>query len=454
MESSQTISKFEIPINKIFYDKKSKRFTVDIMGFTFIGIYKKSTRVSEILNDIYASLIDIQIERKVIYFLDSNNLKINENLKLKDLNFQTSEEGEEKEKKELISKKKPEKKRDTIIPEEEEVIELDEDDGLIDYEKSRKKGKKQRSMFKEVDFKDEILEEKKKMKEEPELARSIAPPKRPSESAGAPGSGPPPSGPPPVLKSDKTVSESVPITPVSEAQTIPQPTRYDINMGFQYYSVMMEQQSYFFYVYFSHEELIIKDEEGKTIYKTKFTIITTKEEPPILDLRVEGEGFEVHPLSGKVEVKKEFVNPPVMIFSILPIKSKKPKKEKKLGEKRFLHVYIDFENKNVSHSVLSITVQPKHFHLDIGPFHLDISKRVAIFISFISILITAISAIYSISTIDISSTTTILSGFIPGIGSFIFFATFIYTLIKEGVFPIQQQINSLLNFDKGITTLK
>jgi len=171
MESTQIISKFEIPINKIFYDKKSKRFTVDIMGFTFIGHYKKSTRVREILNDIYASLIDIQIERKVIYFLDSNNLKINENLKLKDLNFQESKESkesEEKEKRELISKKEKKKKRDTIIPEEgeEEVIELDEDDELIDYEKSRKQGIRKKSMFKEVDFKDEILEEKKKMKEE------------------------------------------------------------------------------------------------------------------------------------------------------------------------------------------------------------------------------------------------------------------------------------------------
>ena len=57
---------------------------------------------------------------------------------------------------------------------------------------------------------------------------------------------------------------------------------------------MMEQQSYLFYVYFSFKELIIKDEEGKTVYKTKFTIVTTKEEPPILDLRIEGEGFEVH----------------------------------------------------------------------------------------------------------------------------------------------------------------
>ena len=241
----------------------------------------------------------------------------------------------------------------------------------------------------------------------------------------------------------------------TEAEEEPQPTRYDINMGFQYYSVMMEQQSYFFYVYLSFKELIIQDEEGKTVYKTRFTIVTTKEEPPILDLRIEGEGFEVHPLSGKVEVRKEFVNPPVMIFSILPIKSEKPKKKKKESEKRFLNVYIDFEGKTVSHSILSITVQPKHFHLDVGPFHFDLTKTQAMLISFISILITAISVAYSLLTLDISDPTTdIITGFVPGIGSLIFLGTFIYTILKEGIYPIQQQVNSLLNFDKGITTLK
>jgi len=115
----------------------------------------------------------------------------------------------------------------------------------------------------------------------------------------------------------------------AEEEEEPKPTTYNINMGFQYYSVMMEQKSYLFYVYFSHEELKIMDEEGKTIYKTTFTITTLKKEPPILDLRIEGEGFEVHPLTGKVEVKKDAVNPPVMIFSVLPIKLIKTKKKKR-----------------------------------------------------------------------------------------------------------------------------
>jgi len=69
-----------------------------------------------------------------------------------------------------------------------------------------------------------------------------------------------------------------------------------------------------------------------------------------------------------------------MMFSVLPINSKMSKKKKKEGEKRFLHVYIDFEGKTVSHSILSITVQPKHFHLDVGPFHFDLTKNKAMII--------------------------------------------------------------------------
>ena len=136
----------------------------------------------------------------------------------------------------------------------------------------------------------------------------------------------------------------------------PKETVYEINMGLQYYSVMMEQRSYLFYVYFSHQELKIVDEDGKTVYKTTVKIVTTKKEPPVLDLKIEGEGFEVHPIFGKVEVKKDAVNPPVMIFSIMPIKSKKEKKKKKESERRFLNVYIEFEDKIISHTILSIIV--------------------------------------------------------------------------------------------------
>ncbi|NHJ23235.1 MAG: hypothetical protein EAX89_01575, partial [Candidatus Lokiarchaeota archaeon] len=230
----------------------------------------------------------------------------------------------------------------------------------------------------------------------------------------------------------------------------PKPTVYEINMGLQYYSVMMEQNSYLFYVYLSHKELKIVDEEGKTIFETSFKVVTTKKEPPILNLRVEGEGFEVHPLYGKVEVKKDAVNPPVIIFSVLALKNKdRSKKEKKEGERRFLHVYVDFEEKVINHSILSIIVQPKHFHLDIGPFHLNVSKKAAIIVSFLSVVIAAVSLIYTIFSIDSSSTfVDLLSNFAPGLGSIAFITIFLITLFKEGIYPLKEKISYFLNFDK------
>ncbi len=238
-------------------------------------------------------------------------------------------------------------------------------------------------------------------------------------------------------------------TLAEELPEIPQLIRYDINMGLQYYSVMMEQCNYLFYIYFSHEELIIEDEEGKTIVKTKFIIETRKKEPPVLDIKVEGEGFEVHPLIAKLRVKKDAINPPVMIFSVLPVKSDKKKRDKKHGETRFLHVLIDFEEKIISHTVLAITVQPKHFHLDLGPIHVDIGKTTATFISIISLAWAVISVIYSLISVDLSSTVfNVVGGFAPSLISIIFLIIFFYTLIK-GVYPLKRMWNNALNFDKA-----
>ena len=144
-------------------------------------------------------------------------------------------------------------------------------------------------------------------------------------------------------------------------------------------------------------KLISKKQNELQKDKKKPVADTRDREPPILNLRVEGKGFEVHPLFGKVEVSKDAVNPPVMIFSVLPVKNKnRSKKDKKEGDRRHLHVYIDFEDKVINRSILSIIVQPKHFHIDIGPLHLDISKKGAAVISLISLIITAISLLYKI----------------------------------------------------------
>ena len=96
MESVSTISRLEIPMDKVFYSKKSKILSVGIFGFVFVGHYKKSVKVSEILDDIYASLKEIKFERGSICFLDNNNLPISEKKKLKNLSLKEKIEKEEK----------------------------------------------------------------------------------------------------------------------------------------------------------------------------------------------------------------------------------------------------------------------------------------------------------------------------------------------------------------------
>jgi hypothetical protein len=243
---------------------------------------------------------------------------------------------------------------------------------------------------------------------------------------------------------------------ISSYGEIVPPTQYEynINMGLQYYSVMMEKKSYLFYVYFSHQKLVIADEEGKTVYTTTVKIVTKKKEPPVMDLRIEGESFEVHPLSGKVEVKKNAVNPPVMIFSIMPTKSNRLKKIKE-SERRFINVYIDFEGAIISHTILSVIVQPKHFRMNLGPIHFNMNKGTAIAVSFVSIAISIILLLYSILTIDIADITgaDVITGIVPQISSFLFVGFFIYTVI-QGVYPIKQQFAGLLNFDKDSSITK
>lgn len=454
MESIQNVSKLEIKSDEIIYDKKSKILSVYILDFIFVGYYKKSTKVGKMLDDLYASLKDIILERKNIYILDFKTLNpISELIKLKSLKLIKKPE-----------KIEAEKQKPGIL--EKKDLDLNKQ-AIYDEEKA----------FQQRDFEDLSLKRKKEKKSEEReetrrILKSAPPPSGPPVRApSAPTSGAPTASKTSlkdsfsdiddVLEAEEdidmsSIKKKEDLSPLEEAisSETHQPITYDINMGLQYYSVMMERCSYLFYVYLSHEELKIVDEEDKVIYKTTFKITTTKKEPPILDLRIEGEGFEVHPLSGKVVVKKEAINPPLMIFSILPTKEKKKKKRKKKEERRFLHVVIDFEEKAISHTVLSIIVQPKHFHLDIGPIQLDISKTTAMLISFFSVLIATISFIYSIFTFESSSITEMVSGFVPGLASVLFFITFAVTLIKEGFYPLKQKWSSLLNFDKTSLIMK
>ncbi|NHJ21829.1 MAG: hypothetical protein EAX91_12860 [Candidatus Lokiarchaeota archaeon] len=473
METLQTLEKLEIETNKIFYDKKTEVLSVYLPEFVFIGNYKKSVRIATILDDIYNSLEGTHLTRQNIAFVDFVTLKaLSERTKLKQLKLiskkQKEQQEEKKEPKADIREKAPKEREASKKEAKKEKFKNQKAKRSAPAPKPAAKAKKKESVYEMEDSdngifideevvmsRDEKFGEFKLMEEEEEMA--------PPEPSMAPSAPPPPPGAGAPARSvidelQYVEKERVLGEPPKDEGKVEEPKQrvYEINMGLQYYSVMMEQTSYLFYVYFSHKELKIIDEEGKTIFETSFVIKTTKKEPPILDLRVEGEGFEVHPLYGKVEVSKDAVNPPVMIFSVLPIKNKnRSKKDKKEGERRHLHVYIDFEDNIINHSILSIIVQPKHFHLDIGPLHLDISKRTAVVISFISILVAVGSLIFTIFSFDPSSTLVdVASNFAPGLGSILFIAIFLITLFKEGLYPLKEKISYFLNFDKTGALIK
>ncbi len=475
MESLKSVSSLEIPTNKIFYDKKANVLSIEILDFMFVGTYKKSTRIVKVIDDIFSSLKEIQLNRSEIYFIDFvTNTRIAETTKLKNLKVLKKKKPEKKEVKPEKKEGKLGKKEKIVEKQKDEVFEIEaeemyaEDDEILSSIADDAKYKEE-AFGEEKALKRDVREREKsrRMEEAPKAKKKLrsAPPPTPRLSAPPPGAGAPAeppavSSPPPPPPSDSLTGPTVPpLKSMPEPSAViseePQPTVYEINMGLQYYSVMMEQRSYLFYVYFSHKELKIVDEEGKTIYETTFKIVTTKKEPPVLDLKIEGEGFEVHPIFGKIEVKKDAVNPPVMIFSIMPLKSKKEKKKKKETERRFLNVYIEFEEAIISYTVLSIIVQPKFFRLNIGPLHLNLSRRTAAIISFISILIAGISLVYTLFAWDPSSTfVDLLGGFAPGLGSIIFFAIFLFTLFKEGIYPLKEKISAFLNFDQTGVLIK
>ena len=456
----QLIQELKIPTNKIFYDTKTEVLSVYVLDIVFIGNYKKSTKLSHILDDIFDSLSITSLLRQDVSIIDFiTNSPISEKTPLKKLSLISKKQAEKLKEKKIKKEIEPQevekyisdskKKAKAFAPPKRKTEEPRDVDELLEQEDEESI---EESYKLEDDIKFEALpEEKERSRVQPS---SVPPPVSRPPSAPAPGA----SVPAPKAAKEEAVDllaglppDSTLTKPVADFEEEPKPTTYEINMGLQYYSVMMEQTSYLFYVYFSHKELKIVDEEGKTIFETSFKISTTKKEPPILNLRVDGDGFEVHPLFGEVIVKKDAINPPVMIFSVLPVKkkSKRTRKEKRDGERRHLHVYVEFEENVINHSILSVIVQPKHFHLDIGPLHMDVSKRTAMIISFISILIAVGSLVYTIFSWDLSSSAVdIVSNFAPGLGSLLFIGIFLYTLFKEGLYPLKEKISYFLNFDK------
>ncbi len=483
----------DILFSKVKYDKKNNTFSVEVLDFAFIGRYGKNTVVKKILDDIFAALSRANIVRDKLRFLDANSNPISEMAKLKDLIVPSKKVKEVpkvvKEPKQLEEKGEAKKDHDKA-PEAaietqklEDQLKADQLKDRLTYVEKKMTADREES---KIPFGEAVAKQAKAIEQEreerikpplPPPPRSAppapisamgdpnrVPPSRYSTLPPPPGAAPPPpgAGAPPSAESIRVRSEMLSeldklksLMSKEGAALSDAPTRYDINMGLQYYPVIMEQNRYLFYVYFSHEELKIEDEEGKTVYQTTITITTTKPTPPILNLRVQGENFEVHPLSGNIEVKKDAINPPIMIFSVLALKSteNKSKKERKEGETRFLHVYVDFENKTVSHTVLSILVQPKFFKLKLGPINMNLSKTQAIMISIASILITVISTVYTLMSMDLTSTSSgsgTLEGLIPGAGSLIFLGTFLVTLLRKGIFPIKSKVAGLLDLNKSI----
>jgi len=253
----ENISKLEIPTNKIYYDKKSNVLSIEVLNFTFIGIYKKSTKLSKILDDIYNFLGEIHINREDISFVDFiSNTIISETTKLKSLGLLEKKEFEKKE------EKKEEPKLGKDIRTKADIVEKETVERVKTIAPPRKAPEKKKA--KQAKKRESYREEKAeyKMMEEPvesadmllydedeefEMEEEALPPPPPGAGAPpaqsrAPTSAPPPdalAGPglPPPEKFRDAVEEVF-----SEVVSEPKPTVYEINMGLQYYSVMMEQK--------------------------------------------------------------------------------------------------------------------------------------------------------------------------------------------------------------------
>ncbi|MEJ2276961.1 MAG: hypothetical protein P8Y70_04315 [Candidatus Lokiarchaeota archaeon] len=288
-KSTQEESSLSISLQNVSYNKDSKILTIGIKDLTFVGYYKNYTKLSILKKDIFDFMKERDINLEKIFFLDNLGNKISEKMKLKNLDALKKEELKTKRTKAKSKKIKPyplKIRRQT--KEESEILE----DSSMEYLEVDEVSPKERKG--EPKTPRSIMEEEFK---EAEVSSSFTP--RPTF----------------LEKRIENKEEE------DELEV------YNINMVLQYYSIMMERRSYLLYVYFSHEELKIIDEEGKIIFRTTIKIETLKKEPPILNLKIEGKGFEVHPLNGRVIVKKDAINPPVMIFSIMPLKLEKENKK-------------------------------------------------------------------------------------------------------------------------------
>ncbi|MEJ2295570.1 MAG: hypothetical protein P8Y23_12510, partial [Candidatus Lokiarchaeota archaeon] len=203
METIKSIEQLLIPTNIIFYDKKTEILSIHLEIFTFIGNYKKSTRLNKILDDVYKALGETLVRREYIAIVDFvTQNPFSESTKLKKLNLISNREKEKKQveieekeseirdKKEIVTERKEKakagKKRklsafEDIIEEEPSQIEMEGEEEIL---------------AKDLDRDTSYIEEKKKESIDDEIYESVEhlrsapkpPPKAMPSSA--------PSGPP------------------------------------------------------------------------------------------------------------------------------------------------------------------------------------------------------------------------------------------------------------------
>lgn len=517
------LSELVLNTDDIKYDYKEKRITVEILGFTFLAHYQPSEKISNFLDDIYATLKEVKMNRQNIYIRDHRTQqRLSEDIKIKNLrvlsketyeNLKKEEEGSDKEY--LKQGIEEQEKLEEFLEKKAQKTRFKEDRKPSSKKKKAKPSRAPRKMESLDLFEEEelLIEDTNLAFPQPiEKSKEVAaiyerPPIDLAKSAPAPPT-PPPSPEKeeeptygdflrsaPIDMMEENELEDYPVQPTldekttgdlllppkkalegeyiedlldedyreiyKEPVTVQTERKYVerkvkvLNMGMQYYSVVMEEKNYLFYVFISEKELIIMDEVGKTVYKTTFEIEITKPEPPRIHVKLvpnNEEDFEIHPIESIIEIKEDQRSQPTLIFSINALKKSdvgKTKKELKKGDKRVINIIIEFEEKVVSHTAMVMKVQPKHFALDLGPIQLNLSKTQALMISILSMVITGISTVYTLLTTDFSTSSAGgLEGMIPGGGSLIFLVSFLVTLLKKGVFPMKHKLAEMGSMNK------
>jgi len=67
MAEVRSLPKLDIFSRDLNYDKSAKRLSLNLLDYNLIGYFKLSTRIKQILDEIYSSLQNIKIQRNLDY---------------------------------------------------------------------------------------------------------------------------------------------------------------------------------------------------------------------------------------------------------------------------------------------------------------------------------------------------------------------------------------------------